>query len=236
MNKFAVTVLVAFVMRLVNPGSAQAQGTVFISNLGQAAVGSVAVASNAWVAQSFQTGSFTGGYFLNAIELELGAASGNPGGFRVMLYGPYNNISPGGNFLGNLTGATNPAAGGVFSYAAAGISLLPSSTYWIVMTDQISHSNGAYALSLASFFGYSASDNWSTDRYYETSVNGLSWTDSAVGYDIQFAIDAARVPEPQTINLLLIGAGGLIYVRARNRRAIEVRQPKRARRPAEMML
>src|SRR5258705_1367541 len=93
---FISTVLVATVVLV------QAQGTTYISNLGQASGGSVVVGSDSWRAESFLTGTNPGGYTLDSIQLLTTLASGNPSGFSISVYSsnamnfryPGNSIGP----------------------------------------------------------------------------------------------------------------------------------------------
>ena len=71
----------------------------------------------------------------------MNTASGNPSGFNVSLYSslsgePYNN-------LGNLVGS-DPSVGGIFTYTANGLTLSPSTDYFIVLTAATPVAEGAY--------------------------------------------------------------------------------------------
>ena len=64
----------------------QAQGNLYLSNLGETSSGSAAVASDAWLAEVFKTGTNPSGYVLNSVQLFMDAASGSPSGFSVSIY------------------------------------------------------------------------------------------------------------------------------------------------------
>ncbi len=106
----------------------QAQGTIYLSNLGQPSAGSLAVGSDSWVAAMFQTGANAGGYVLNSVQLGMADASGNPSGFTVMIYAnivPPIGIFP-GNSLGTLTDSLNPVTSGIYTYTPrSSLTLLP---------------------------------------------------------------------------------------------------------------
>jgi hypothetical protein len=58
MKKIIAVLLVALLIQQF----VQAQGTVYLSNLGQTSTGSHAVSSNSWLAMGFQTGNNASGY------------------------------------------------------------------------------------------------------------------------------------------------------------------------------
>ena len=97
-----------------------AQGTLYVSNLGQGPTGSTAIGSDSWIAQVFVIGTNSGGYALNSIQLLMNPASGNPTDFSVSIYSSLSPIYD----LGSLSGS-GPAAGGIFTYTASGITLSP---------------------------------------------------------------------------------------------------------------
>jgi hypothetical protein len=91
---------------------ASAQGTLYLSNLAQPSVGSIAVGNDQWVAVRFNTGPASEGYTLDSIQMLMESASGNPNGFNVSLYS-YDQQSPGSS-LGSFSGP-DPSAGGIFT-------------------------------------------------------------------------------------------------------------------------
>jgi hypothetical protein len=93
----------------------QAQGSLYVSNLGQTSTGSMGIGSNSWIAQPFFTGTDPNDYSLNSIQLLMNAASGSPSNFTVSIFSHTADGTPGSN-LGSLTGS-DPAAGGIFTYA-----------------------------------------------------------------------------------------------------------------------
>jgi hypothetical protein len=126
------TTLILFAsVSLLLTDMAQAQSTLYISNLGQTPTGSAAIGSDSWIAQGFGTGSDAGGYILNSVQLLMDGASGDPNGFTISIYNKSGN-SPQDN-LGNLVGS-DPLAGGIYSYTASDIILSPSTAYYIVIT------------------------------------------------------------------------------------------------------
>ena len=143
MKKLLFVPLCFLTVEMFVPAGLQAQGTTYISNLGANTQGSDAIANNAWLAQSFRTGTNTADYSLDSIQLLINSASGMPGGFSVVLYGD-NDFHPGSSLAG-LTGSANPSTAGIFTQAASSVTVSPSATYWIVVTAQtpLSVTNGS---------------------------------------------------------------------------------------------
>ncbi len=187
------------------PQFAPAQGTLYLSNLGATSVGSAAIGSDAWIAEHFVTGSNSGGYALNSIQLLMNQASGSPSGFAVSIYSSLG-VTPGSS-LGSLSGS-DPAAGGVFDYTASDITLSPLTSYFIVLTGATSAANGSYFWSVAntgSPNSISPSDPWVLDDIYYSSTDGSSWTVHVREGFFQAAVYATPVPEPETVALFGLG-------------------------------
>jgi len=148
MKRIVIGGVIVFAVGLFAPRIATAQGTVtYLSNLGQASAGSLAVGSDSWLAASFITGTNASGYSLNSIQLAMTDASGNPSGFTAMLYSAIGvtGVFPGSS-LGTLNGSLNPVSGGIFTYTpASNPTLLPSTGYFIVLTAGTAIANGAYS-------------------------------------------------------------------------------------------
>jgi len=193
----------------------QAQGTLYMSNLAQPAAGGGTVASDEWLAAIFDTGTNSGGYDLNSVQLLMNAASGSPSNFVASLYSVNGSISGTsflGSYLGSISGSTNPSAAGVYTYTASGIAVSPSTQYFLVLTATTPLSGGSYNWSYAGNPSFSSSDNWSFPGINFVSSNGGSnWGRDFSSF--QFAIYATAVPEPSIISIFMLGSGVLIYVR-----------------------
>jgi hypothetical protein len=190
------------------PSFVQAQGTLYVSNLGQTPTGSAAIGSDSWIAQSIITGTDSSGYTLNSIQLLMDAASGSPSGFNVSIYS-----SAGGtpqNNLGNLVGS-DPSAGGIFTYTASGLALSDSTIYYVVVTSATLVAQGAYIWSMASLSD--GNDQWQIDDLYYSSANGSSWAVGARGDAFQLAVYATPVPEPRLYALAGLGLACLSFWR-----------------------
>jgi hypothetical protein len=185
---------------------APAQGTTYISNLGQTTIGSGHVASDSWLAQQFITGTNSTGYVLDSVQLLMGAGSGSPSGFTASIYSSPGNGAPGSS-LGSLSGS-DPAAGGLLSYTASGLILSGSTYYFIVLTATTPMAQGAYEWSAADSFGRiitAPGDPWTIPDNYFSSANGSSWTFNPRQNIFQFAINGTSVPEPGVSALLAFG-------------------------------
>jgi hypothetical protein len=192
-------IVFATVLELLVPETVSAQGTLYLSNLGQPSSGSAAVGSNSWLAAPFRTGINPGGYQLNSIQLSMAAASGDPNGFIVSLYN-LNGSQPGSS-LGTLIGS-DPGTGGVFTFSASGLTLAPSSFYCIVATGATVVAQGAYPWTLADSGSFSSSDGWTGSIIYYTSTDGSGWS-FIRPRPLQFAVDATAVPEPTSLAMIL---------------------------------
>jgi hypothetical protein len=203
-------IIMMFVVSVLAPQITQAQGTIYLSNLGQPSAGSMAVGSNSWLAAGFQTGRNPGGYVLNSVQLGMVDASGNPSDFTVMIYGEHNGPPPPAiqpvSSLGTLNGSTDPATGGIFTYTPASDLTLSPGIYFIVLTAGTAVANGAYEWSLAVANSYNPSGGWSSLGGVWTSSDGSFWNVPIAGYP-QFAINATPIPEPGVLSMF--GLGGL---------------------------
>jgi hypothetical protein len=215
MKKMLGFVLSAFGLFAVQP--APAQGTLYLSNLGEPSVGSAVIGSDAWIAQLFYTGTNSAGYILDSIQLLMGSASGSPSAFSAMIYSsstphpPLNTFSSApDNSLGSLSGL-DPSAGGVFTYTASGLMLSPSTYYFIVHTAATPVAQGSYDWrSTANISILNPSDPWELKYIYYSSTDGSSWAAHLREGVFQLAIYATAVPEPSSIALLSLG--GLFFV------------------------
>lgn len=116
-----------------------AQGTPYVSNLGQTPSGNGAIGSDFWIAQIFDIDtSDSNVYTLDSIELLLNPATGSPSGFEVSLYSAPLNGAP-QDYLGSLAGPADPLSGGTYTYAASGITLSGGEYYFITITSLDSH-------------------------------------------------------------------------------------------------
>jgi PEP-CTERM motif len=217
MKKIILSCAITFAVALLIPQTAQAQGTVYLSNLGQSSAGSLVVGSDSWLAALFRTGTNSGGYVLDSIQLGMTDASGDPIGFTAMLYS-INTSSPSPeNSLGTLNGSSNPTTDGIYTFTpASNLILYSDAYYYIVLTAGTAVVNGAYEWSYASASSYNPSDGWISGGALQTSSNGSSWS-GAVSHGPEYAINATAVPEPGVLSLFALGGLGFLCQRRRQR-------------------
>jgi hypothetical protein len=194
----------------------QAQGIVYLSNLSQPPTGSLTVGSDSWLAESFYTGTNSGGYMLNSVQLAMTNAAGNPAGFSITLYSAIHagEYYP-GNSLAALNGNADPA-NGIFSYVPAlSVTLSASTAYFLVLTAASTTNNGAFYWLQAAGFPFPIG-NWQVsigvarpDTY--VSSDGLNWTERLLLP--QFAITATPIPEPGSLSLFVLGGLGFLWQR-----------------------
>ena len=195
----------------------KAQGTAFLSNLSDSEIGVSAVGSDVWWGQTLQTGTNTEGYILNSVQLKLDAPSGAAHGFNLSISQSNPNI-----FIGNLSGP-DPTSSGMFTYIGAGIHLLPSSQYFLVVSASSLTTDGAYMWSYSSA-PPNAVGGWSIMRRYR-STDGVNWLIADRSSAFQFAVYATAVPEPSSLALLGLGGSFLFTRLARKSRSKGLRQP-----------
>ncbi len=205
-------ITIMFVVGLLTQQIIQAQGTVYLSNLGQSPTGSNPVGSDSWVALDVITGHNAGGYLLDSIQLGITDASGNPNGFTAMIYSSiaFTGINPGSS-LGTLDGSANPSTAGIYTYTpTSNLVLSPNTDYFIVLTAGTAIADGAYEWSLTIPNILYGNESWKAGGVWK-SGDGSSWLYNSGAS--QFAITATPVPEPSAWALLFLGVGVLLYAR-----------------------
>jgi hypothetical protein len=208
-------IIIVFMVGLLTQQTVQAQGTVYLSNLGQTADGDVAVAGDSWLAGGFRTGTNAGGYLLDSVQLAMADASGSPSSFTVMLYSFVTDTGfhPGSS-LATLNGSSNPSTAGIFDYSPA-LSLLlsPNTGYFVVLTAGTTVADGAYQWNVMNTTSYDASDGWIGSVALISYDNGSGWLPLPTYPNMdfsQFAINVTAVPEPGILGLFALG--GLFLV------------------------
>jgi hypothetical protein len=197
--------------------AASAQIT-YISSTSKPTGAFLPVGSDMWRAQGFFTGANPLGYQLDSISLLMGNASGAPNGFNVSLYSYTNELFP-GEQLWTLEGSSDPSSSGVYSFSGTDITLLRSTSYYIVFSaDQPlatgSYSPGSPAPAVGSV--YDRVDGWGIGHWVN-SLDGLEW-ERAASQSLQFDISAtAIIPEPSHLALVFGACALLVAVRLRKR-------------------
>ncbi len=186
-----------------------AQGTLYVSSLGTTNPIFVGLGANYWMAQPFVTGPTNSPYTLDSVQLMMlvtGTSSGT--NLQVSLYS--NNGGVPGSGLAPLSGS-DPTSSGVCTYTASGVSLAPSTTYWILVTSGLVQNGFPVFLAGASqTTNYVSSAGWILGApMYSTDLS--SWQ-AAPYYAGQIAI-SATVPEPSACVLLGLGLAKVLIRR-----------------------
>ena len=211
MKKLIIDGTIVLTVALLSPQVTQAQGTTYISNLGQYTDGSLTVGSDSWVGNEFVVGNNAGGYVLNSVQLQMATAAGNPSGFSVMIYQNYAGPIPGyigfhipPNIITTLVGPSNPSTAGIYTYTPpASLTLTRGYIDSIVLTSGTTVADGSYSWSEGIPLYYGLNGWYSADAIAQSSDGGSTWSDS-FSYSIypQFAINATAIPEPGVSGLL----------------------------------
>jgi hypothetical protein len=213
MKKLIINGIIILAVALLPPQVIQAQGTmVYVSNLAQLQAGSLAAGSDSWVGNEFSIGSNPGGYVLDSVQLAMANASGNPGGFTVLLYGTraggeayYG--SGGSDTVTPLIGSNNPSTAGIYTYAPpASLMLSQNYFYSIVINASTTVATGSYNW-IEADGPLNLSGGWSSSHALACSSDGLSWSNSfgSSGVYPEFAVNATAVPEPGVLGLFSVG-------------------------------
>lgn len=211
-----VIVVVAW---LLVPQTARSQGTLYVSSLDLPSAGSVTVASDSWIGEGFNTGNNPSGYILDSIELDMTSATGDPSGFTVQLY-TSQSINGGyypGSSIATLTGSSDPATAGLYTYIDSGLTMSSSTLYFIVLTSETPIASGTYALSYETTSPANSTGGFAEGILCESSA-GTSWGSATPGGGIaQMELTATAVPEPAP--LILMGLPGVLFFAWRRWRA-----------------
>ena len=186
-----------------------AQGTLYVSSLGSTNPIFVGLGPNYWMAQPFVTGPTNSPYTLDSVQLMM-LVTGTSSGTNLQVSLCSNNGGVPGSGLAPLTGS-DPTSSGVCTYTASGVSLAPSTTYWILVTSGLMQNGFPVFLAGASqTTNYVSSAGWILGApMYSTDLS--SWQ-AAPYYAAQIAV-RATVPEPSTAALIGMGFLTLVFWR-----------------------
>jgi hypothetical protein len=201
-----------------------AQGTSYLSNLGQPSAGSYYVGIPGvgpsgypvWLAAGFITGTNASGYMLNSVQLAMTNALGNPSDFTAMLCSATNGHP--GSSLETLNGSANPSVAGIYTYTpASSLTLTSNTVYFVAATVGAAADIGGYGWNFAATSSYNPSDGWVGTQAggflpphaFQSIDDGSSWT--VLGGVPQFSVDATSIPEPGALGLAAVAS--LLFVR-----------------------
>lgn len=219
MNKMKTTtsiILLVGALCLAEKNS-PAQGTLYFSNLGQPFAGSLSVGSDSWWAAGFFAGTNSIlGYALNSVQLAITGATGNPAGFKVMIYDSSIFAPTIRSNIANLTGNSNPTANGVYTFTpSTSVTLKLGGLYHIVATVETMIGQGSYGWSFENTPPPVQNGGWNGGAWARSSNDGAHWTASAGNY-LQFAINATAIPEPSALALFGLSVALLLTRRRQN--------------------
>lgn len=197
-----------------------AHGAVVLSNLGQTQADYDAVSGpmSAEVSHAvqFTTGSSAGGYTLDSVRISIRFVSGsagnnsvNNGGFSLSIYN-HDGTYP-DTVRGTLTGNANPATTGLYTYTASGISLAPSTSYWVVA--RVTSGDSTYLWNFADSASLdNPSTGWTLSSSYAETFNLSTPTptwDILSGTPSMLEINATATPVPEPAEYAAVSALGL---------------------------
>jgi hypothetical protein len=160
-------------------------------------------------ASGFRTGPSGGSYELKSVTLDLAETTTNGGGFTVSVWNndAMDSVGVPGTQLAVLSGQSNPAGPGYFTFTTPSpLRLSDSTTYWIIAS--VPHDglvNSLYNWSVESATYDNGLAGWSIidfcrPRHYVDGVPNL-WGIGTAGN--RFSVEVAAIPEPSTLNLAI---------------------------------
>jgi len=203
----------ALAAALVLGMSPDSEATVMVSNLDQPMFSSFPVGAW-WGGNQFITDNSASSFLLDGVTIKMDTASATPGNFFVAIFSSAGDRP--GTLLETLSGSSNPAAAGNYSYTSTGLSLAPNTSYWVVAGVSSGGSGGTGYNWVVSDETFSYSGPWvipTTDTHITSApAGGTDWNNFINdGYPRHFSVSAtAVVPEPSVCVLVGFGAAALL--------------------------
>lgn len=172
-----------------------ASAAVKLSNLATPSFGAATVSAANFKAQPFRTTAI-GPFEITALTLKMALGSDGGGQFTV---GIYSGESAPATLVpnGRLIGESNPLAAGDYTYTAAGLTLDPNTTYWIVAS--VTAGTGSYRWAIAATATYQVAEWAKAEQFGQSFNQGSSWGVQASTFPYYFSISNST-SGAQTLN------------------------------------
>ncbi|MDB6003944.1 MAG: hypothetical protein JWR15_931 [Prosthecobacter sp.] len=160
------------------------------------------VLNSDYFGQSFLVGGTTMG--LTSVDLYMDNAANAVGNFAVALYSNNGSNLP-GTLMEVLTGSSNPATAGAYTYTGSS-ALLANTGYWIVA--EVTGGAGSYSWRAEG----NNTPETGTTVFHDVAIShnqGTSWSNNngSSNVSLQMTVNADAAPEPSRALLLGLGLG-----------------------------
>ena len=148
------------------------------------------------VANSFATGSNSGGYTLHSATVKFAATTGSPGALTVAIHSNHSSNRPDGNTPVATLNGSNPTTAGDYEFTCSDTcDLAANTTYWLVMHSASgSHNTDLYNLTWTASNGQTGSGGWSigdaAKRGSGNTINTVSWNAVSPAESFKFKVTA----------------------------------------------
>ncbi len=210
---FTGSLLPALTAALLATATQSSSAATMVSNLGNKNAGVLNVRfldPNGEIrAVTFTTGATA--TQLDSVTLDMQVAGVTGGGFGVSIYG-YSVTGPSG-LLASLSGSSNPATAGAYTYTdGSSLTLAANTTYFVVASVPQTSPDKSYAWSNTEETTETSSSGWSIgNRSWYRENGGSSWTQLDFDATGQMSIQASAIPEPGVmLPLPVLLASGLL--------------------------
>ncbi|MGH8046031.1 MAG: choice-of-anchor R domain-containing protein [Chthoniobacterales bacterium] len=196
------------------------EADVMVTNLTEPTFSTFPV-SSWWAGNRFITDNSAPSFLLDSVTVKMDTADAMPGNFFVAIYS-HATDGP-GTLLQTLTGNTNPATAGDYTYTSSGLSLAPNTSYWVVTGVSSGGVGGSGYLWKLSGDPFNFTGPWTipaTDTHITSiGAGGENWRTDLPhdAYPRQFSVSATAVPEPAVF--VLVGLGVVTLLLRRRARA-----------------
>jgi len=217
--------LIALAVIVPNVTPARAQ-TVIISNLAEPNANNNAglVGSDSWAAQGFSTPASTS-YSLDSVSLKLSRDPSFSGTFIVSFWDASGPAGRPGSQLatissGNVGTLTTSPVDYAFPASGAGITLAPSTSYFVVLSASAPFASAGLYWSFPDAQNPGSTGPGQIGSWTTSANQGASWDFLDPNSPFQIAVSGTAVPEPETYalvsGLVLVGFAALRRLRRKD--------------------